>query len=191
VAIAINGTAGPFIDVFPVSEQVHFLSACDLIGPAPTTYVPTGLPCPQLIRHGDGSSVSPRSPVKAGEELVVYAIGLGQTDPPMTTGHAATGPATAAFEVDFNYRPNTLATRPAPSTGGTPAASNVVYIGATPGYAGLYQVNFIVPPPPPALAPCVDWETSPPGINVVQTNLTVSVGSLYSFDGAGICVQPN
>ena len=26
--------------------------------------------------------------------------------------------------------------------------------------------------------------------NVVQSNLTVSVGSVFSFDGAGICVQP-
>jgi hypothetical protein len=27
-----------------------------------------------------------------------------------------------------------------------------------------------------------------PGSNVVQSNLTVSIGGTFSFDGAGICV---
>jgi uncharacterized protein (TIGR03437 family) len=186
VAVAINGMTGPSIDVLPVSDQVHFLTSCDLITPAPTAYVvPNGLSCPPLVKHGDGTTVSPRSPAKSGEELVAYAIGFGQTDPPMTTGQAATGSAISALDVDFNYRPNAFATRP------TVPSSSVVYAGATPGYAGLYQINFIVPPPPAGLAPCVDWATSSPGTNVVQTNLTVSIGLLYSFDGAGFCVQPN
>jgi hypothetical protein len=52
-------------------------------------------------------------------------------------------------------------------------------------------MNFIVPAPPPGLAPCEDLITSPTGVNVGQSNLTISVGFVYSFDGAGICVQPN
>jgi hypothetical protein len=95
------------------------------------------------------------------------------------------------FGADFNYRPNALATRPPASTGEKPPPVALLYTGATPGFAGLYQINFIVPPPPSGLAPCADWTTMPPGINVVQTNLTVSIGSLYSFDSASICVQPN
>ncbi len=190
VAIAIDGAPGPFIDVTPVSDQVHFLTSCDLIGKAPVGYLPTGLSCPPLVEHADGTVVSARSPAKSGEQLAAYLIGVGQTNPPMTTGRPATGPAAAAVKVDVNYRPNALATKPSPS-GEAPPALTILYIGATPGLAGLYQMNFIVPPPPPGLAPCVDTTMSPPGINVVQTNLTVSVGLAYSFNGAGICVQPN
>lgn len=191
VAVAINGVTGPFIDVLPVSDQVHFLTSCDLIAPAPTAYVvPNALSCPPLVKHGDGTTVSAQSPAKSGEELVAYAIGLGQANPPTTTGQAPTASSTAAL-VDFNYRLNALATRPDPSAGPILSLSNIVYIGPTPGYTGLYQMNFVVPPPPPGLAPCADSTTSPPGIYVVQTNLTVSLGLLYSFDGAGICVQPS
>jgi hypothetical protein len=64
------------------------------------------------------------------------------------------------------------------------------FTGATAGFVGLYQVNFIVPPPPPGLTPCVDTTAIVPFANAVQSNLTVSVGSAFSFDGAGICVQP-
>ena len=96
------------------------------------------------------------------------------------------------FAIDFNYRSNVLATQPAgpsfPGTGmGFPTPA---FTGATAGFVGLYQVNFIVPPPPPGLTPCVDTTAIVPFANAVQSNLTVSVGSAFSFDGAGICVQP-
>jgi len=193
IAIAINGSTGPFLEVNPLSDQIHFLTSCDVILPTVGSYSPTGLPCPQLVTHADGTAVSPRNPAKGGEALIAYATGLGQTNPPLNSGQAATAadPVQTPFGVDFNYRPNALATRP-PGAYRIGIPASLLYAGATPGFAGLYQINFVVPPPPPSgLAPCVDWTTSPPGINVVQTNLTVSVGSVYSFDGAGICVQPN
>jgi hypothetical protein len=193
IALAINGAVGSFIDVSPVSDHVHILTACDVILPTALVFAPTGLPCPQLVTHADGTAVSPRSPAKGGEALIAYATGLGQTNPPLTTGQPSTTAAQTqtVFGVDFNYRPNALATRPLESTSEKPPAIALLYTGATPGFAGLYQINFIVPPPPVGLGSCADWTTMPPGINVVQTNLTVSVGSVYSFDGAGICVQPN
>jgi hypothetical protein len=190
VAIAINGVAGPPMDVLHVLDQVHFLTSCDLIVPAPSRIV-SGSPCPGLVTHADGTGVTLSNPAKGGEELVAYAIGLGQTDSDLIEGQPATGPARVFLNVDFNYRPNTLATPPPPWAGLENVAPNVVYVGATPGYAGLYQLNFIVPAPPPGVAPCVDSTTVPPGKNVVQTNLTVSLGDISSFDGVGICVQPN
>jgi uncharacterized protein (TIGR03437 family) len=89
--------------------------------------------------------------------------------------------------LDFNYHPNALAAKPLPSsvTGFTP-----VFTGASKGYIGLYQINFIVPPPPAGLRPCVDPSATLINGNILQSNLTVSVGSIFSFDGAGICVTP-
>src|ERR1700682_1625331 len=44
-------------------------------------------------------------------------------------------------------------------------------------------------PAPAGLPPCLDVNTTAPSANVVQSNLTVSAGSVFSFDGARICVQ--
>jgi hypothetical protein len=118
----------------------------------------------------------------------------GWSNPPQTTGQtAATATSTlTTFAIDFNYRPNALATKPAgPSlVGGSPPYATPLYAGATPGFAGLYQINFRVPPSPAGLQPCAALGSATPYSNVVQSNLTVSAGSVFSFDGAGICVQP-
>jgi uncharacterized protein (TIGR03437 family) len=102
-----------------------------------------------MITHSDGSQVSVNSPAVAGEELVAYATGLGQTNPrsPRASPRREQ-PAVATFNLDFNYRANALATRPLPS------AAVPLFAGATQGYIGLYQINFIVPPPPAGLQPC-------------------------------------
>jgi uncharacterized protein (TIGR03437 family) len=141
-----------------------------------------------MITHADGTLVSQAKPAVIGEELVAYATGLGQTIPELATGQPAAEsvPTVTTFAIDFNYHANALGNRPLPAsvTGFSP-----VFTGATKGYVGLYQINFIVPPPLATTRPCV---ASSSGAlingNVVQSNLTVSLGSLLSFDGAGICV---
>ena len=192
IAVSVNGVKSSYVDVQPLQDQVHFLTACDIVvsGSATPLLYSTGLPCSPIITHPDGTAVSAIRPALAGEELVAYATGLGQTNPPLTTGQpaAASTPTVTAFNVDFNYRPNALATKP--GAVGAPVAA-ALFTGATKGYIGLYQINFVVPPPPAGLSPCVDFTAIPLGGNVVQSNLTVSVGSNYSFDGAGICVEPS
>jgi hypothetical protein len=112
---------------------------------------------------------------------------LDQTNPALTTGQPAAGssPTTTTFALDFNYHPNALAAKPLPAsvTGVAP-----VFTGATQGFVGLYQINFIVPPAPASLPPCIDPGAALVNGNVTQSNLTVSVGTVFSFDGAGICV---
>jgi uncharacterized protein (TIGR03437 family) len=186
LTLSVNGIAETPINLNPVADQIHILTACDTVVPggteSPAQY--SGLPCEPLVAHADGSLVTAASPAQTGEEVVAYAAGLGITVPAVGTGEAATTatPTYETFLLDFNFRPNALATEPLqPTTPGLPpAGSNVpLYSGLVPGEVGLYQINFTVPTPPASIQPCS---------GAVQSNLTVSVGGLASFDGAGICV---
>ena len=186
VAVSISGVKSAYIGAQALANEVHIVTACDaLFSVAQRLGGTGGAPCPPIITHADGSQVSVNSPAVAGEELVAYATGFGQTNPALTTGQpaAASSPTVATFNLDFNYRPNALATRPLPS------APVPLFAGATQGYIGLYQINFIVPPPPAGLQPCASSGVSPDYVSGIFSNLTVSVGSISSFDGAGICVQ--
>jgi len=199
LAIVQNGTIGTLVDVTPLANQVHFLTSCDTLVSGMTPQRLTGgLPCAPLVMHGDGKPVSAAKPAQGGEELVAYAVGLGQTVEPQATGQALniSAPTSTLYGVDFNYRPNTLPTKPTgPGPNQIPPPTTTypmpLFTGTTPGFVGLYQINFTVPAAPAGLPPCVDATTSGPYANVVQSNLTVSVGSAYSFDGVGICVQPS
>jgi uncharacterized protein (TIGR03437 family) len=190
IAVSVNGVASANVVVQPLQDQVHFLTSCDVIVAGPASPLPFigGLPCTAMITHGDGTVVSNIRPARAGEELVAYATGLGQTDPPLTTGQPAaqSSPTVTAFAIDFNYRANALATQP-----GAVGASTAIplFTGATKGYVGLYQINFVVPAFPPGMQSCVN-NAAPVLDNTLHSNLTVSVGSAFSFDGAGICVTP-
>jgi uncharacterized protein (TIGR03437 family) len=184
-----TGSASSPINVLPLSDQVHILTGCESFIPTlpGAILTGTGLPCPSIVTHADGSAVSVTSPAKAGEELVAYAVGLGQTNPASVTGQLVTksAPTQTTFTLDYNFHPNALPSRPLP-TGPQP-----IFAGTTPGYVGLYQVNFVVPPVPAGTPPCVDASALQPPYNVVQSNLTVSVGGQFSFDGARICVATN
>jgi uncharacterized protein (TIGR03437 family) len=197
IAVSVNGVKTPTVTVQPLQDQVHFLTVCDVIIAGVNSFAPAsgGLPCTPIVTHSDGTPVSAILPAMAGEELVAYATGLGETNPALTTGQPAaeSSPTVTTFGIDFNYRANALATKP--GAAGVPTASPLtaspLFTGATKGYVGLYQINFIVPPPPAGLPPCVDFAALPTYGNAVQSNLTVSVGSSFSFDGAGICVLPS
>jgi uncharacterized protein (TIGR03437 family) len=187
--ITVNGAAGALFDLIPLTDHVHILTACDTAVPNGGGYAPyNGLPCAPLVTHADGSLVIVGNPAKGGEVVVAYAVGLGATTPAVPTGKAAATatPTSQTFSLDFNFRPNALATQPMP-----PMFEPVLlptslytplYSGLAPGFVGLYQINFIVPQPPAGIAACS---------GTVQSNLTVSVGGQYSFDGAGICVAPS
>ena len=74
----------------------------------------------------------PANPVKAGDVLVIYCAGLGPVAPPVPAGSPVPSDALR----------NTVS--PATVTiGGKPA--QVAFAGLTPGFAGLYQANVVVP----------------------------------------------
>jgi uncharacterized protein (TIGR03437 family) len=179
-----NYTAVSYVPLLIVNDNIHLLTQCDgLVVSTGQLVRNSSIGCQPFVTHADGTVVWTQSPAKAGEQLVAYAVGLGQTNPPLTTGKLVTAaaPTQTKYTLDFNYRPNALATRP------LPGAPEAIFAGATPGFVGLYQVNFVVPAPPPGTPPCLD--TFRPQGNVIETNLTVTIAGNESFDAAGICVS--
>ena len=181
--VTVNGVAGAPIQLAPQDDRVHILTTCDTAVSGGSGTASSGLPCAPLVTHSDGSMVTEGSPAQGGERVVAYAVGLGLTTPAVKTGQPATAaiPTYETFYLDFNFRPNSLATKPILRVGFGPTLPIPLYTGLVPGYAGLYQINLIVPPAPAGTQACSDS---------VLSNLTVSMGGLVSFDGAGICVAP-
>jgi hypothetical protein len=188
IPFELNPDCGPQFGFIAVEDRVHILTICDTILGVPPLQIPedtTGLPCEPYVTHANGVLVTDSSPAAPGEELIAWAVGLGRTSPAAATGQPANAAATAeTFYLDFNYRVNALPTKP--STGDPYAMPpQPVYAGSVPGYVGLYQVNFVVPP-----APSTGIAQCPPArvAGQVGSNFTVSIGGQSSFDGAGICV---
>jgi uncharacterized protein (TIGR03437 family) len=99
-----------------------------------------------IIVNQDGSFPIPATPgipshpAKAGDVLVIYAIGLGQTSPAVTEGAIAPSSPLASVpsiaKVLFGGG----------GFAGESIAVTPMFAGLTPGYAGLYQINVAVPP---------------------------------------------
>jgi len=85
-----------------------------------------------LKSNGTEFETSPTAPASAGDVLIIYCSGLGAVAPPVPAGTA--GP--------LNPLSNTVNTVTA-TVGDLPA--KVIFAGLAPGFAGLYQVNAVVP----------------------------------------------
>jgi uncharacterized protein (TIGR03437 family) len=80
----------------------------------------------------DGTLVSQTSPARPSEFIVIYLLGMGLTDNPVTTGDVSPGnplahPSSAPIV--------TLAGNPVPAA----------FVGLTPSLVGLYQINLQIP----------------------------------------------
>jgi uncharacterized protein (TIGR03437 family) len=83
-----------------------------------------------IAQHGvDYSLVDAGHPAKPGEFLVIYLVGMGATNPNVDSGGISP------------VAPVTL--QPTLTVDGQTAT--IIYAGLTPGFAGLYQINFQVP----------------------------------------------
>lgn len=74
----------------------------------------------------------PSAPVTAGDVIVIYCTGLGATNPSIPAGQPA-----PLDKLSFTVNPVTA------TVGGI--SSTVLFAGLAPGFAGLYQVNVVVP----------------------------------------------
>jgi uncharacterized protein (TIGR03437 family) len=112
-----------------------------------------------VATHLNGTVVTPTSPANPGEIIVIYAVGLGKTSPPTTSGQIVTSAATISAASQMKVM---LAGQPCP-------AGNILYAGLAPGFAGLYQVNLVVPPltpPNPTIQIAIGTQISPPGVQL-------------------------
>jgi uncharacterized protein (TIGR03437 family) len=115
-----------------------------------------------VATHSDGSLLTASSPAQAGEIVVIYATGLGQTEPNPDPGEI---PQTAASIVLFNSLTVSL-------NGAALAWYLIKYAGVTPFSVGLYQINVELP-------------------NTVDTNpqIQVTIGAQSSTAGLQINIQ--
>jgi len=82
------------------------------------------------------------NPAAAGSAIAVYATGLGAVNPPVATGAQASGTTLSRVTATVTA-----------TVGGQ--AATVLFAGLAPGYAGLYQVNLVVPQLSPGSYPVV------------------------------------
>jgi uncharacterized protein (TIGR03437 family) len=88
----------------------------------------------------DGTVLTPASPAKAGDTVVLWATGLGATNPQPVYG-----------QLPLSVAPLVDGANPSILLNGTPLPpSAIYYAGQAPGFAGLYQINVTLPSCTPA-----------------------------------------
>lgn len=86
-----------------------------------------------LVSAVDAATGRALTAARPGQVISIYGTGFGPTNPPVGTGELAPGIANTVEPpiVSFDGRPLD--------------AANILYAGVTPGLAGVYQLNLIVP----------------------------------------------
>ena len=182
--VSYQGVTGDSFPIQPEIDSIHIINSCD--STMPPGFERTGDfsgECRSLVTHLDGRLVTPANPAAAGETLVMYAFGLGHTGASIRSGDAARSP-TGLSDIALHYNPG-INLAPLRPTALPPPAGNApipIFAGLTVSQVGLYQITFTVPALAAGSTACT--------ASTVDSNLTVSVGRLQSFDGAGICIQP-
>jgi uncharacterized protein (TIGR03437 family) len=173
-----NGVPAVTVAIGPTTDQIHIATSCD----ANLTVPVPGALCRAIVAHADGSLVTPELPAHTGELLVLYAYGLGATNPGMADGDAATSAQPAAATISLSSEA-AIAILPSERRISAP-----IFAGLTVGFSGLYQINFLAPAPPTPFAPG-DCKTfvSPNGNVALTVHGQASTGS---SDTASFCVYP-
>lgn len=140
VNVAVDALSGPVVPV-------------QLNSTAPGLFLYNGF---IIATHLNGTLISPAAPASGGEIIVIYVAGLGRTTPDTNSGKLVTSAASIVAAAQTQIL---LAGVACPQ-------SSLLYVGLAPGFAGLYQINMIVPPLTPSnpeLRVQVGPQISPPG----------------------------
>lgn len=87
-----DGEIAATVGLVPIVDQVHLLRSCDVILSKLAGTGAGDFACKPIAAHADGELVGELNPAQAGEEIVLYGVGFGQTSPQMATGHPASPP---------------------------------------------------------------------------------------------------
>ena len=112
-----------------------------------------------IAAHVDNSVIAPGSPAQAGEIIVVYACGLGVTQPNPAPGVIPQSAAVIQRLSDLKVYLGGTAIDPA----------SILYAGLTPGSPGLYQINLVLPAnlgTDPEIRVAIADQSSPAGLKL-------------------------
>jgi uncharacterized protein (TIGR03437 family) len=112
-----------------------------------------------IAAHVDNSVIAPGSPAQAGEIIVVYACGLGRTQPNPAPGVIPQSAAVIQRLSDLKVYLGGTAIDP----------GSILYAGLTPGSAGLYQINLVLPDDldtDPEIRVAIADQSSPAGLKL-------------------------
>jgi uncharacterized protein (TIGR03437 family) len=99
---------------------------------------------PAAVTHLNYTLVTSDSPAVAGETLVLYLTGLGAVTPPVTDGAAGPSNPPSTANESFLGTAGSISIDVTDSTG-VDLDADISFAGLAPTFAGLYQINFVVP----------------------------------------------
>jgi len=88
-----------------------------------------------IATEADGTLITPAAPAKPGDIVILYATGLGYTAPQVVYGQIPEMAARVVQSASFTIQFDGIAVDP----------DAILYAGVAPGFAGLYQINLILP----------------------------------------------
>jgi uncharacterized protein (TIGR03437 family) len=161
ITYQIPPDAAPAPDVFQAkfpdgSESTAQTATVLAVLPSPIYASVTTIIEPSIFHGNTSTLVDSTHPAVAGEVLVMYASGLGPTNPTVPAGTAA--PANP---------PAMTVNQPQVILGLTSA--HVQFSGLAPGMVGLYQINFVVP----------SGLAGPQALSVAVTGQSATFGPIY------------
>ena len=142
--VARQGVAGPTV-------KIRLVDAAPQLFPWPDHSV--------IAQHADYRTITPDDPARPGEIIVLYANGLGTTEPNPASGEVPWYPGLMTHRDKLQV-----------SIGGAVLPpERILYAGLTPGWPGLYQLNLILPDtiaPDPEVRLTVAGQSSPEGLKL-------------------------
>ena len=156
ISVCVNNEPVPLLYASPT--QINFLLPSDLIpsdfdvtvvrqglrGPSVTITVVDAAPALFVMDGGFAIAqdwnagyalMTADAPAHPGDIAILYATGLGATNPPWPSGVVAQSAAYITQRNNLQVLLDGVAVDP----------QQVLYAGVTPGYSGLYQINFVIP----------------------------------------------
>ncbi|HEX4593271.1 MAG TPA: hypothetical protein VH157_03300 [Bryobacteraceae bacterium] len=158
--VLVNGQPAPVYYVSP--SQINFEIPIDAVTDdaivqvvrngqtGNTAYLNIKDRVPRFITNGGAYAIMttpdnvltglPTHPVKAGDVVVIYMIGLGPTSPVVSSGTASPVSPLAVIDPTTTQACFGIQSPFSPTPCATPQ-----FVGLTPGFVGLYQVNLAIP----------------------------------------------